>query len=149
MSFTLDKRILGTLIAVVGLIASGAVIAECPDPVGRWAGTFQQYTAHGETQDVVLALRLRADGTMKFSGFRFNYDGEEREKEWEGGDGLWTIDMMLGSCILELWFIGLHEHPFPYAVGPFVDRRTVKAVRSGLVASPGGQGTLHKVSFLR
>ena len=35
MSVTLDKRILRTLIAVVGLIASGAAIAECPDPVGR------------------------------------------------------------------------------------------------------------------
>ncbi len=72
-----------------------------------------------------------------------------REEEWEKQDGMWTIDMMQGSCMLELWILGLHEVPFPYAVGPFVDRRTVKAVRSMIADGPGGQGTLHKVSFLR
>jgi hypothetical protein len=157
MSFTLDKRILRTLIAVVGLIASGAVIAECPDPAGRWVGTFQTYFEgvdpdgdYRVQSEQVWAVRLRADGTMKLTIAHVTPTTRNRE-EWST-EGIWKIDMMTGSCMLELWVTeGLHAHsPEPYVYGPFVDRRTVKAVV--FHASFGtltGQGTLHKVSFLR
>ena len=153
MSFTLDKRILRTLIAVVGLIASGAVIAECPNPVGRWAGTFQTYTYDGETgeqSEAVWALKLRADGTAKLTGVVFKPTTRGRE-EWST-EGSWTIDMMTGSCMLEVWWTeGLGAHSLePLLYGPFVDRSTVKAVVfSATFYTMTGQGTLHRVTFLR
>ena len=152
MSFTLDKRILRTLIAAVGLIASGAVIAECPDPVGRWAGTFQTYNGEDGTQsESVLAVRLRADGSMKWTMAYFTQtDGSSSEGSGESsGEGIWHIDMMTGSCMLRAW---MRHGLSPMIYGPFVDRRTVKAVVWTPVDpeySVTGQGTLHKVSFLR
>ena len=151
MSFTLDKRILRTLIAVAGLIASGAVIAECPDPVGRWAGTFQTYNADtGEQSEHLMAVRLRADGTMKLTLVDFTPTNRRRDESPMGG--IWEIDMLTGSCMLELKMMDdLWAHqPDAHFYGPFVDRRTVKmVVFFNVFGTSIGQGTLHKVSFLR
>ena len=106
MSFTLDKRILLTLIDAVGLNASGAVIAESPEQVVRWAETYQTYNGEDGTQsESVLAVRLRADGSMKWTMAYFTQtDGSSGEGSGDiSAEGICHIEMINGSCMLRAW----------------------------------------------
>ena len=147
MSVTLDKRILQALIAVVGLIASGAVIAECPDPVGRWTGTFQTYIAEGDASPMepaaeVWAVRIKADGTFRWR-IRASVHGY---RESEVDNGTWHVDRMTGSCMLHLYTAT--DYIFTTVEGPFVNKNTLElTVQDPIPPLRSGLGTLKRVTF--
>jgi hypothetical protein len=155
---------------MVGLIVSGAVIAECPDPVGRWVGTFQVHDGtrnddlslidEDRVYEEAWAVRIMANGTWKWklmSTEDARVSGPLGQVD-DSGEGVWSVKRMTGSCMLVLtpgedsqYGVGTS------AAGPFVNKKTVKLIfqepygdllgLGGWRQARCGEGTLHKVIF--